>query len=314
MSVVVILRHLWEEHVTGDRREQNVLRSPTGLHSEFASIVASAGSQLVESEEVLVATKSRTSNHIRLRQPALDRQEDCESDFHSSIRMRNLDDHQSDRFTSKSCPSESQDHFKSHESFAEILTDAKQGDEQALTELYLASQKYLLLIANQELSPQMLQKFGASDVVQQSLVIATDKISDFRGTTKGQFFCWIREILNNECRQTGRRYHGTKKRDANREQSISPGSASGVQRSNGLCDQHLTPSTQAAADEQVELVQIALCRLSELDQQVIRLRNWEELSFEEIGQAIGKSMEASRKTWSRAVERLEKELRNLEAI
>jgi DNA-directed RNA polymerase specialized sigma24 family protein len=71
------------------------------------------------------------------------------------------------------------------------------------------SQKYLFLIANQKLDSAMLQKFGASDVVQQSMLIANDKIGGFNGQTKSEFLAWMRQILINECRQAVRGFRKT---------------------------------------------------------------------------------------------------------
>ena len=59
--------------------------------------------------------------------------------------------------------------------FAELLAMARSDDSEAIGKLCELCQKYLLLIANNDLSPQILKKFGASDVVQQSMMIANNK-------------------------------------------------------------------------------------------------------------------------------------------
>ena len=48
----------------------------------------------------------------------------------------------------------------------------------------------------------------------------------------------------------------------------------------------------------------ALEQLPEHYQQVIRWRSWERLSFEEIARRTGRSAEAARKLWTRAVDEL----------
>ena len=196
--------------------------------------------------------------------------------------------------------------------FANLIDLAKTGDSQAFGELCQLSQKYLLLIANQDLNSQMLQKFGASDVVQQSMIVANNKIDNFRGSTKGEFFAWMRQILINECRQTTRGFQQTVKRDVTRERYIAK--QSDESRQLQLDDPNLTPSTAAANEQQFQLVNAALGKMDSLDRQVIEMRNWQELSFEEIGRDIGKSSDAARKIWSRAIIKLEQELKNLNAI
>jgi DNA-directed RNA polymerase specialized sigma24 family protein len=50
--------------------------------------------------------------------------------------------------------------------------------------------------------------------------------------------------------------------------------------------------------------QLVVARLSEEHQQALRLRNQEDLSFEEVGRRLGRSAEAARKLWARALARL----------
>lgn len=198
------------------------------------------------------------------------------------------------------------------DSFSMLIGRARSGDQQAVGELCQIAQKYLLLIANQDLNSQVLQKLGASDVVQQSMLVANNKMEQFQGRTKGEFFAWMRQIVINECRQATRGFQQTVKRDISRERSISKQADESTQFQ--LNDPYLTPSTTAANDEQSRLVNLALARLEPLQRQVIELRNWEELSFEDIGRKIGKSGEATRKIWSRAIVKLEQELKTLNAI
>jgi len=197
--------------------------------------------------------------------------------------------------------------------FQHVLQKARLGDARAIGSLCELSRKYLLLIANQDLNAAMLQKFGASDVVQQSMIVANQKIGQFHGTTQGEFLAWMRQILINECRQTSRLFQGTEKRSISREQSLQlgPNSEAGDRPLN---DPQTTPSTQAINEEQIQLVQRAMGSMSEAERQVIEMRNWQEMSFEDIGKSIGKSPEAARKFWSRSILKLEQELTRLNAI
>jgi RNA polymerase sigma-70 factor (subfamily 1) len=203
---------------------------------------------------------------------------------------------------------ETDDQEAPHETeFGEILKKAKCGEKSAIAQLFDQSQKYLLLIANQNLDPAMLQKFGASDMVQQSMLIANQKIDGFQGQSRGEYLAWIRQILIHECQQATRSYRQTDKRNVNRERSLT-NSASEHQQPQ-VKDDFLTPSSEAVSNEEIKALDSILKTIPEIDQQVIKMRNWEELSFEEIGRAIDKSAEAARKIWSRAIMKLESELR-----
>lgn len=147
-------------------------------------------------------------------------------------------------------PSASQD-------FDAILDKAKSGDSEAMGQLFEVCQKYLLLIANQDLNPKIMQKFGASDVVQQTMLIANRQLPEFRGSTKGEFLAWMKRILINECRSSTRRYAATAKRSVSKERPVTSGRGS-EQTDFDLRDPHLTPSTQASLEEQTALMQKAL--------------------------------------------------------
>ncbi len=58
----------------------------------------------------------------------------------------------------------------------------------------------------------------------------------------------------------------------------------------------------------MQRLQQALRQLSPDHEAVIRLRNWERLSFAEIGQRLGRSEEAAKKLWARAITRLKEVL------
>ncbi len=69
-----------------------------------------------------------------------------------------------------------------------------------------------------------------------------------------------------------------------------------------------SPSTAAALKEQEKQLHRAIETLSEIEREVIKLRNWQRLSFVEIGQRTQRSADAARKLWSRAIVRLQKEM------
>ena len=76
----------------------------------------------------------------------------------------------------------------------------------------------------------------------------------------------------------------------------------------GVEADYLTPGSAVSFDEQVGAMRAALDAMPEDYRQAIMLRNWERLSFAEIGQQLGRSEEAARKLWTRAVLRLGDEL------
>lgn len=161
---------------------------------------------------------------------------------------------------------------------------------------------YLLLLANQELDGKLQRKVGASDVVQDTLLQIRDDLGQFRGENQQQLFSWLRQILLNELADTRRRYVDAKKRNVRREEPL--GSDSIVSRQSPKVRSQLTPSSEATAREESEALSRALEKMSPEDREVIKLRSWDQLSWDDVAKQTNRSPDASRKLWGRAVERL----------
>ena len=69
-----------------------------------------------------------------------------------------------------------------------------------------------------------------------------------------------------------------------------------------------TPSRDVMAGERADAVRAAIARLPDDYQTVLRLRYDEDLPFDEVARCMGRTANAVRKLWSRAVERLQQEL------
>jgi len=158
-----------------------------------------------------------------------------------------------------------------------------------------------MLVTVQEIGPQLQTKVAASDVVQDACLLAHRRFESFQGTTQRELQAWMRTVLLNSLSDSRKKFI-SKKRDLGRE----------VFGEHDLFVQspELTPKSAALAAEEHEQLNSALSRLTEDYQQVIRLRNWELLSFTDIGEKMNRSDEAVRKLWSRALKELEKEMRS----
>lgn len=190
------------------------------------------------------------------------------------------------------------------EEFSRWLVAARTGSPQALGELLEPLRRYLLLVAEAEIDDELRVKEAASDVVQQTFLQAHRAINDFAGSSQEEWRGWLRQILVNEIRQAGRHYQTAKRRMGREVALADDSSASGDWQ---LAGPDSTPSQKASAQEELARLEDALSRLPEEYREVIERRNARE-SFEEIGRTMGRSAAAAQKLWSRAVERLGREL------
>jgi RNA polymerase sigma-70 factor (ECF subfamily) len=186
------------------------------------------------------------------------------------------------------------------------IAEAKSGSSAALGRLIEGCRNYLLAIAKQELSEGLRAKMGPSDLVQETSLEAFRDFSSFQGEQLEELLGWMRRILLNNASHASRRFEQTGKRNVARE--LNNGLSSST--TSALPAHGDSPSARLMAIEQREVVDRCLSHLTQDMRSAIILRNREHLSFSEIGLQLGRSAEAARKLWARAVLRLQEELSN----
>lgn len=184
--------------------------------------------------------------------------------------------------------------------YAALIEEAKCGSDDALGRLIESVRTYLLLVANRALEPQLRQKVAASDIVQDVCMLASERFQSFRGSSEGELKVWLRQVLLNSIADSRRRFVQSQKRQASLEIPIDADI--------GVPVQQATPRTSMIAKEEAGLLTSAMRRLPEDYQLVLRLRNWELLSFAAIAERMNRSDDATQKLWTRAVRALEREL------
>jgi RNA polymerase sigma-70 factor (ECF subfamily) len=191
---------------------------------------------------------------------------------------------------------------------AERFREAQAGDPKALGQLLEACRLYLLKIANGELPQELWRKIDASDVVQDTLLEAQRDLPQFVGGREEEFLAWVRRILLNNIANARRQYQQTAKRDVARERSLDADDSAGFSAAQLPATADRSLGSAVAQEEQLRRLDEALSRLPQHLWEVLILRHRENKSFAEIGELIGRSPDAARKRWARAVEQLQREL------
>lgn len=189
---------------------------------------------------------------------------------------------------------------------ARAIAAARSGDAQVLGRLLDACGGYLRLVAGSELSRDLAAKVSASDLVQETFLGAHRDFARFRGRTEAELRAWLRGILLHNLGRIRRHYRDTDKRQVRRESAVVHGGPSGPWPV--LADQSTTPATRAVNRERVEAVLAALQRLPEPHRSVVIWHQCEGETFEAIGRRLGRTDEATRKLWARALIRLTDDL------
>jgi RNA polymerase sigma-70 factor (ECF subfamily) len=138
------------------------------------------------------------------------------------------------------------------------------------------------------MGPDLQGKVDPSDLAQQTLLKAHQNREQFRGQTDAQLGAWLRRILANELVDALRRTHGVADQ-AVLERSLNDSTA---RLEALLADESLSPSTQAAQEEELLRLSQALARLEPDQRFAVEQKYLYSRSVESIGKLMGRSKQA----------------------
>lgn len=183
--------------------------------------------------------------------------------------------------------------------FEQCLRAARDGSPTALGQALEAFRRYLLQIASEEIDAALQAKGGASDLVQETFLEASRDFGHFHGRSALEFRAWLRVLLLRRVGKLGRRFRQTRKRAILCEVALDDD----YERTD-----RATPSEAVSAREEMQRLHHVLEHLPDDYRQVVRLRYEDGRSFEEIGPMMGRTANAVRLLWLRAIERVRHEL------
>jgi RNA polymerase sigma-70 factor (ECF subfamily) len=171
-----------------------------------------------------------------------------------------------------------------------------------LGQLLQTHRPYLLEISRRELGRTLQAKGAASDLVQEAFLDATRHFSRFHGVSSAQLRAWLRCLLLHRVSKQKRRFCRTRKRGIDRECRLE-------EVDDSLFAAGPTPSQVVLAGEQLERFHRAIQTLPDDYRLILQLRYQEGLTFTAIGARMGRTANAVRLLWLRAVERIKQSLR-----
>lgn len=190
-----------------------------------------------------------------------------------------------------------------------LLDRARAGDGEALGQLLESYRGYLTVLARVQIGRRLQGKVDAADVVQDAFLGAYRDFEQFRGTTEKEFLGWLRQVLAFVLANLVRHYRGTQRRDVRLERQLAvelDQSSHALDR--GLVADQSSPSQQAVRREQSVLLAEALARLPDEWRDLLILRHLEGLTFPEVAQRLGRTLDSVKKQWPRALAKLRRAL------
>jgi RNA polymerase sigma-70 factor, ECF subfamily len=188
----------------------------------------------------------------------------------------------------------------------QLLQGAKQGDAEAVNRLLDRHRQAVHRMVQMRLDQKIKRRIDVSDVVQDVMVEANRRLRDYLRNPAMAFHLWIRQIAKDRIIDAHRRHRSSGKRSVDREQALAPitDEHSSVLLARELCDPRLTPAAAATQHELARRVEATLAQLGEQDCEIIVMRHYEQLSNQEIAEALQLTEPAASMRYLRAVRRL----------
>lgn len=180
--------------------------------------------------------------------------------------------------------------------FAARLSQAKAGSSDDRAVLLETFRQYLNAIAQAAIGPTAKAQMSASDLVQSAIIDAYKNFDQCRASNHAEFKAWIRQILVNDV-MNRIRYLRSAKRDVRKEKSLS---------NHALVADEISPEDAVAQAEDERRLTAAMQQLGHEQQEIIKLRHRDKLTFVEIGKQLNRSPDAARMMWNRAIDELAK--------
>jgi RNA polymerase sigma-70 factor (ECF subfamily) len=153
---------------------------------------------------------------------------------------------------------------------------------------------------------RLVARFDPSDIVQEALADAAQKLSDYLQRRPLPFYPWLRQLAWERLVQLHRRHVQAGKRSVAREEAgvLDLPEDSAVELAARLVAAEASPSSHLLREELRERVRQGLSRLAPPDRQVLVLRHLEQLSTREVAEVLGVTEAAVKSRHIRALERL----------
>ena len=188
-----------------------------------------------------------------------------------------------------------------------LLDDARAGKPGAVDDLLGEFREPLRRVIDMRLDPAVARRVDASDIVQDVLLEANQRLTEYLKTPAMPFHLWLRHLAQDRIIDTHRRHRLAQRRSVDREQPINrPAWAdeSSLGLVAQLIDTERTPTSEAIQHELQKRLAAAIDRLSDDDREIVLMRHHEGLSNQEVAKALELSEAAASMRYLRALRRL----------
>jgi RNA polymerase sigma-70 factor, ECF subfamily len=186
-----------------------------------------------------------------------------------------------------------------------LLDRAGHGDVAARHELLGRYRQYLRRLVAVRLDRRVARRVDASDIVQEALADASERMDNYLRARPLPFTGWLRRLARDRVVDAHRRHLGSLRRSVARERPTSElTDASTVELCQRLVAADTSPSNRLDRRERFERIAVALASLPERDRQVLVMWYLEQRGAREIAETLGITERGLRSRHLRALLRL----------
>jgi RNA polymerase sigma-70 factor (ECF subfamily) len=190
------------------------------------------------------------------------------------------------------------------EQTVELLENISQGAESAFDQLFARFRNPIRAAIELRFDDGLRSRVDPSDVVQETQLEAYRRLPDYLERQPMPFHLWLRKMAQERLIMARRRHLGRSRRAVGKELAL-------PDQSSALLGQQLlapgkSPSQQVNAEELACRVRRAVGQLPDMDREILLMRTYEGLSYQEIACLVEIEVAAARKRHGRALVRLHK--------
>ncbi|TWU00694.1 RNA polymerase sigma factor [Botrimarina colliarenosi] len=197
-----------------------------------------------------------------------------------------------------------------------LLDGVRRGESEAKDRLFDRHRGAIRRMIDLRMDRVLERRVDASDIVQDVLIEANRRLTDYLANPIMPFHLWLRQMAKDRLIDAHRRHRVAARRSMDREQPLAAASRddqeSVLDLAAQLSDGQLTPAAAATWHELQRRFLEAVEQLEEQDQEIILMRHFERLSNSEVAETLDLSAQAASMRHLRAMRRLRVHLADLE--
>ena len=190
-----------------------------------------------------------------------------------------------------------------------LLERAGGGDRSAVEQLLGKCRSRLRQMVAVRMDDRLSARVDPSDVVQETLLVASERLPAYLAHPALPFYLWLRRIAWERLVDLHRRHIRADRRSVLREEPLRVSDTSAMQLADRLFAGGTGPLKRLLRAELVARVRTAVGRLAEGDREILLLRHLEQLKLVDCALVLEISQTAAKKRYLRALERLHRLLR-----